>query len=215
MQRVSLDSLSLSSGRYQVLVTPILHGVMMTSSVLQSVHLTRPSYSQHALAFLTAILVTIMIVGVILSVYRQWQSVAEHGAVEPGTLVSAGRMETQNVLIITPLDNPDHVEVVKMLCRYLKDWCGVGKTYFAFDETTGIGVTQNDPWKWCQETGEQVKNEGHVVYIAGPDPSLSNNTSIFPNLEQNQVMISPLHVCSFIISLSGICDNSSSTNHGG
>ena len=198
MQRVSLDSLSLSSGRYQVLVTPILQGVMMTSNILQSVHLTRPSYGQHALAFLMAILVTVFIVGAILSVYKQWQSVAEHGAVEPGALVTAGRMETQNILIITPLDNPDHVEVVKMLCRYLKDWCGVGKTYFAFDEVTGIGVTQNDPWKWCQETGEQVKNEGHVVYIAGPDPSLSNNTSIFPNLEQNQVLISPFHLCSFL-----------------
>ena len=109
---------------------------------------------------------------------------------EPEDLIKAGRMETHSVLIITPLDNPDHVEVVKQLCRYLKEWCGVGTTYFAFDESTGIGVKQNDPWKWCQETGEAVKAKGHVVYIAGPDPSLSNNTSIFPNLEQNQVRVS-------------------------
>ena len=38
-----------------------------------------------------------------------------------------------------------------------------------------------------QETGDKVKDHGHVVYIAGPDPSLSNNISIFPNLEDNQV----------------------------
>ena len=62
---------------------------------------------------------------------------AEQGAVEPGDLVKAGRMQSQSLLIITPLDNPDHVDIVKQLCRYLKEWCGVGTTYFAFDESTG------------------------------------------------------------------------------
>ena len=38
-----------------------------------------------------------------------------------------------------------------------------------------------------QETCDKVKDDGTVVYIAGPDPSLANNSSIFPNLEQNQV----------------------------
>ena len=106
------------------------------------------------------------------------------------------------MLVVTSLDSPDHVEVVRLFCRYLKDWCGVGSTYFAFDEATGIGVEQNDPWKWCQvlkylletvcdcdtqETCDKVREDGTVVYIAGPDPSLADNTSIFPNLEQNQV----------------------------
>ena len=63
----------------------------------------------------------------------------------------------------------------------------MGTTYYAFDEETGIGVEQNDPWKWCQETGDQVKEAGHVIYIAGPDTALSNNVSIFPDLEHNQV----------------------------
>ena len=59
----------------------------------------------------------------------------------------------------------------------------------------GIGVKQNDPWKWCQETGEAVKESGHLVYIAGPDQSLSNNTSsIFPNLEQNQAFVTTRHL---------------------
>ena len=68
----------------------------------------------------------------------------------PISISTIGRMKHQSVLIITPLDNPDHVEIVQLLCRYLKDWCGVDTTYFAFDEATGIGVSQNDPWKWCQ-----------------------------------------------------------------
>ena len=55
-----------------------------------------------------------------LSIYKQWQVVAEQGAVEPSNLVTTGRMESQKVLIITPLDNPDHVEIVTLLCRYLK-----------------------------------------------------------------------------------------------
>ena len=63
----------------------------------------------------------------------------------------------------------------------------MGTTYFAFDEVTGIGVEQNDPWKWCQETADQVKDSGHVIYIAGPDTGLTNNVSIFPDLEHNQV----------------------------
>merc|ERR1712110_115415 len=67
-------------------------------------------------------------------------------------------------------------------------------TYFAFDEATGIGVEQNDPWKWCQETCDKVKDDGTVVYIAGPDPSLANNTSIFPNLEQNQAFVMTRHL---------------------
>jgi len=196
MMRLVLHSLSLSSGRYQALVTPISSaGVMDMSRVMQSVRITRPSYRQHALATVTAVLVTVIIVGLVLSVYRQWQLVAEQGAVEPGDLVKAGRMQSQSLLIITPLDNPDHVDIVKQLCRYLKEWCGVGTTYFAFDESTGIGVKQNDPWKWCQETGEAVKESGHLVYIAGPDQSLSNNTSsIFPNLEQNQAFVTTRHL---------------------
>ena len=32
-----------------------------------------------------------------------------------------------------------------------------------------------------------MKDDGTVIYIAGPDPSLAINSSIFPNLEQNQV----------------------------
>ena len=63
--------------RYQALVTPISSaGVMDMSRVMQSVRITRPSYRQHALATVTAVLVTVIIVGLVLSVYRQvsWES---------------------------------------------------------------------------------------------------------------------------------------------
>ena len=65
-------------------------GTLMTDRALQSVYLTRPSYSQRALAAITAILFTVLLVGVILSLYKQWQTVAEQGAVEPGALIAAG-----------------------------------------------------------------------------------------------------------------------------
>ena len=204
MQRVKLNYY-MSSGRYQVLVSPIINS-RVQGRVLRSVFFNRPNYGKHTLTLITAILVTILVTGIILSLYRQWQAVAENGAVEPRDLVEAGRMEEKRVLVITTLDNLDHVEIVKLTCRYLKDWCGVGTTYFAFDDATGIGVEQNDPWKWCQvcscrielsehfmfpssvqETGDKVMEAGTVIYIPGPDPSLSNLTSIFPNLEQNQV----------------------------
>jgi len=192
MQKVQLNYV-LSSGSYQVLLYPIVNS-QVQERVLRTVFFTRPSYSQHTLSVITAILVTILLSGLILSIYRQWQTVAENGAVEPRDLVEAGRMEEARVLVITSLDNPDHVEIVKMLCTYLKDWCGVGTTYFAFDEATGIGIEQNDPWKWCQETGDKVMASGSVLYIPGPDPSLSNDKSIFPNLEQNQAFVTTRHL---------------------
>jgi len=192
MQRVELDY-SLPSGRFQLLVTPLKDGKVV-GPVLYSCYLTRPDYGQHALAIVTAILVTVLIVGIVLTLYRRWQAVAEAGAVEPSALVMAGRMEEQAVLIVTPLDNPDHVEVVKDLCRYLRDWCGVGTTYFAMDDETGIGSTQRDPWKWCQETGDKVREKGTIVFIAGPDPGLATNTSIHPNLEHNQAFLTTRHL---------------------
>ena len=50
-----------------------------------------------------------------------------------------------------------------------------------------------------QETCDKVKDDGTVVYIAGPDPSLANNSSIFPNLEQNQVSRVVTNVSHFIL----------------
>merc|ERR1712106_1233719 len=158
-------------GRFQLLVTPLKDGKVV-GPVLYSCYLTRPDYGQHALAIVTAILVTVLIVGIVLTLYRRWQAVAEAGAVEPSALVMAGRMEEQAVLIVTPLDNPDHVEVVKDLCRYLRDWCGEGTAYFAMDDETGMGSTQSDLWKWCQETGDKVREKGTIVFIAGPAPGL-------------------------------------------
>ena len=78
VMRVALTELSLTSGRYQALVTP-----QGSDQRLLSARLTRPSYTQTALAFVTAILVTLLMVGVLLTIYRQWHSVAEQGAVEP------------------------------------------------------------------------------------------------------------------------------------
>ena len=115
MQKVDIDY-SMPSGRFQLLVTPLKEG-KVSGPVLYSCYLIRPDYGQHALAIVTAILVTVLIVGMVLTLYRRWQAVAEEGAVEPSALVMAGRMEEQAVLIVTPLDNPDHVEIVKGLCR--------------------------------------------------------------------------------------------------
>jgi len=193
--RVVLDH-QLPSGRYQVVVTPMRGGVPISEASYSS-FLSRPNYGQHALGIITAVLVVILIVGIFLTVYKRWQQVAEEGAVEPSQLVETGRIDPKSVLIVTSLHNQDHVEVVKDLCRYLRDWCGVGKTYFAMDEETGIhsGTGQRDPWRWCQETGEVVRREdGVVVFIAGPHPAISATTSIHPNLEHNQAFLTTAHL---------------------
>ena len=58
--------------------------------------LTIPGYGQHALAIVTAILKTVLIVGLVLILYMRWQAVAEAGA-----LVMAGRIEEPAVLTET------------------------------------------------------------------------------------------------------------------
>ena len=68
----------------------------MVGPVLSSCYLTRPDYGQHALAIVTAILETVLIVGLVLTLYRRWQAVAEAGA-----LVMAGRIEEHAVLTET------------------------------------------------------------------------------------------------------------------
>jgi len=183
------------SGGYQVSVTPFQGNQSISSPSLSSM-LIRPKKGQHALGIITAVLVVIIIVGCFLFIYRRWQQVAGESAVEPGKLVEAGRIDPKSVLVVTPLDNPDHVEVVKDMCRYLRDWCGVGTTYFALDEVTGIqsGAGQRDPWKWCQETGDEVREEGVVVFIAGPNPALAGRSSIHPNLDKNQAFLTTSHL---------------------
>jgi len=182
-------------GRLQAMVTSLDKDGVQVGSVVVSAYLVRQVYGQHALVIVTAILVIVLLVGSVLLVYRRWRQVAEAGAVEPVNLVQAGRLKERAVLVITPLDNPEHVEVVKDMCRYLRDWCGVGITYFAMDEETGIGCGQHDPWKWCQETGELVRDNGSIIFIPGPDPSLVTNTgSIHPNLEQNQAFLTTRHL---------------------
>jgi len=182
-------------GRLQAVVSCMDSNGDNIGPVLVSAYLVRPEYGQHVLVVVTAILVTVLLVGSVLVVYRRWQQVAEAGSVEPVSLVQSGRMAERSVLVITPLDNSDHVEVVKELCRYLRDWCGIGITYFALDDETGIGCGQHDPWKWCQETGDLVRDNGSIIFIPGPDPNFVTNTgSIHPNLEQNQAFLTTRHL---------------------
>ena len=158
-------------GRSQILVTGFDRlGNAATLPVL-SATVTVPHPGHHLTALLAVVLVAILLSGVIFVIYRRWNLVIEAAAVEPQELVNAGQIEPVTLLVVTTLENPAHVEVVKLLCRYLRNWCGVAKTYFALDEDAGIGG--GDPWKWCQETGDIVRQSGSILFIAGPDCSLS------------------------------------------
>jgi len=192
LQRVMVTP-RLSGGRFSIHVT---YPDLSNNPSLLSPQLTRPEPPQTALAAATALLAGLLAIGLVLTVYRRWQTVAEQGAVEPGSLVAAGRLAQQAVLVITPLDSPDHVAVVRALCHYLKQWCGVATTYFALDEETGILSCGRDPWRWCQETGDLVsQGGGTILYIAGPDPALSlGTTSVFPNLAHNQAFLTTRHL---------------------
>jgi len=179
-------------GRSQILVTGFDRlGNAATLPVL-SATVTVPHPGHHLTALLAVVLVAILLSGVIFVIYRRWNLVIEAAAVEPQELVNAGQIEPVTLLVVTTLENPAHVEVVKLLCRYLRNWCGVAKTYFALDEDAGIGG--GDPWKWCQETGDIVRQSGSILFIAGPDCSLSRDSSIHPNLEQNQAFLSTAHL---------------------
>ena len=158
-------------GRSQVLVTGFDHlGNAAAATVLSST-VTVPHPGHHLTALLAVVLVAILLSGAVFVVYRKWNLLIEAAAVEPQELVTVGQIEPVTLLVVTTLENPAHVEVVKLLCRYLRNWCGVTKTYFALDEEAGIGG--GDPWKWCQETGDIVRQSGSILFIAGPDCSLS------------------------------------------
>ena len=158
-------------GRSQFLVTGFDKlGNAVTSPAL-SATVTLPHPGHHLTALLAVVLVAILLSGVIFIIYRRWNLMLESAALEPQDLVADGQIEPATLLVITTLENPAHVEVVKLLCCYLRNWCGVSKTYFALDEEDGIGG--GDPWKWCQETGDIVRQSGSILFIAGPDSSLS------------------------------------------
>ena len=158
-------------GRSQVMVTGFDQlGNAATLPVL-SATVTVPHPGHHLTALLAVVLAAVLLSGAIFVIYRRWNLVIEAAAVEPQELVTVGQIEPVTLLVVTTLENPAHVEVVKLLCRYLRNWCGVAKTYFALDEESGIGG--GDPWKWCQETGDIVRQNGSILFIAGPDLSLS------------------------------------------
>jgi len=157
--------------------------------------LVLPEEGHQALALVTAILTAMALICLVLLAYRRWQRVAESSCLDPSVLVSEGSLTARPILIVTPLDHPPHVEVVREFCKYLRDWCGVSHTFFALDDETGIVASQMDPWKWCQETGEKVRESGSLVFIAGPHPELQSKTiSIHPNLEENQAFLTTRHL---------------------
>lgn len=173
------------SGRYQVAVSALSGDQQLVVSY--SSPLVVPPNHLHLV--ILAITAAVILLGLLLALYKRWHQVAEEGAVEPQVLVDAGRIQPKPVLVITSLHNTKHSQIVKDLCEYLRKWCGVGATYFPLDDEVGIHRGQRDPWKWCQESFERVKEEGgSLVFVAGPSPSLSSS-SVYPGLQDNQAFL--------------------------
>ena len=160
-------------GRSRILVTGFDEMGNVAGSPLISATITAPHPGYDLTAFVVVVFTAIVISGVVFVSYKKWTIAVETAAVEPQELVIDGQLEPVELLVVTSLDNPVHVEVVKLLCRYLRTWCGVSKTYFALDEEMGVGG--GDPWKWCQETGDIVRQNqnGSILFLAGPDCSES------------------------------------------
>ena len=160
-------------GRSRILVTGFDEMGNVAGSPLISATITAPHPGYDLTAFVVVVFTAIVISGVVFVSYKKWTIAVETAAVEPQELVIDGQLEPVELLVVTSLDNPVHVEVVKHLCRYLRTWCGVSKTYFALDEEMGVGG--GDPWKWCQETGDIVRQNqnGSILFLAGPDCSES------------------------------------------
>lgn len=184
-----------SSGRYQLVVTALGGEEMDQQLQLRGLSYSAPLVLPHSSLHLLIITLAagVLLLGLLLALYRRWQQVAEEGAVEPQLLIDAGRIQPKPVLVITSLHNTKHSQIVKDLCEYLRKWCGVGATYFPLDDEVGIHCGQRDPWKWCQESFERVKEEGgSLVFLAGPSPALSSSSpapSLYPGLQDNQAFL--------------------------
>jgi hypothetical protein len=188
--RIQLDH-NIPSGRYQIAVIP-LRGGNRTSLPSYSAQLERPDYGQHVLLIITIILLTIIIVGIILAGYKRRQRIIEESCIEPNIHVKAGLIQPRSVFVITQLENPDHTQVVKELCTYLRTHCGIADTYFPLDDEGGVhtaGSSSGDPWKWAQKSYEKVKETGTVLCIAGPNKAYIQGSSLWPGIQESQMFL--------------------------
>ena len=86
---------------------------------------------------------------------------------------------------------PISQEYIIFVLQFLKQThCGVGETIFAPDTETGIASqTDQDPWKWAQDTADTIeKEDGHLVFIGGPPTGMG--ITIYKDFPNNQAFIS-------------------------
>ena len=115
------------------------------------------------------------------------------------------------VLVMTDVENRQHVDIVLKLIAYLKVWSqGGGKefvdfkihlllqanftlseVYFAMDPRTGISTqADGDPWRWCQEATAKVSqsSNGFVLILGSPPRNMS--LDIYKDFADNQAFVS-------------------------
>jgi len=185
--KIVLDFI-VQNGRYQVAVTP-LKGDALVGKPSYSAILIRQNQGGHAPNIASSVLCSIIVIGLILGTYKRYQQIAEEAIIEPHTMVEAGKIVPRPLLVISSLEVIDHAQIVKDLCSYLKQWCGVGDIYFPLDDELGIHCGQRDPWKWAQNSYDCVRENGTVLFVAGPNQSLAGSTSLYPGLQENQAFL--------------------------
>lgn len=126
-----------------------------------------------------------------LVVYFRYLWVRKINRVDPNKLYQDETSKAPRLLVMTDVENRQHVDIVLKLNAYLKDNCCVSEVYFAMDPLTGISTqAEGDPWRWCQEAAAKVSQSpnGFVLILGSPPPKMS--LDIYKDFTDNQAYVS-------------------------
>lgn len=141
----------------------------------------------------TVALVTFTLLALLL--YFRYLWVRKIKQIDPESLyISDVDKKAPSVLIITDLENRQHVDIVEKINAYLKANCGVSEVLFALDPSNGMNSSQSasegDPWRWSQEAAEKVSRRpnGFVIVLGSPPRDMS--LQVYKDFSDNQAFVS-------------------------
>jgi len=128
---------------------------------------------------------------VCLLLYFRYLWIRKLRKINPYRLYQDEVTKAPSILVMTSVENRQHVEIVLKLNAFFKANCGVLEVYFAMDPKTGISAqAEGDPWRWCQEAAAKVsQSENGFILILGSPPT-NMSLDIYKDFTDNQAFVS-------------------------
>jgi len=134
---------------------------------------------------------------VTLGVYFKYLCVKKFQKVDPAKMYGNESSKAPCVLVMSNVDNRQHVDVILQFNDYLKTNCNVSEVYFAKDPKNGISSqAEGDPWRWAQEATAKVADSGRngfILILGAPPHKMS--LDIYKDFTKNQAFVSTQALC--------------------